>query len=57
MKQFKDLSMNEMQDIDGGIAPLVILGITITAGKVAAAGGALLGGFAVGYGLSRIFGK
>ncbi|HHK7670086.1 TPA: fratricide two-peptide bacteriocin subunit CibA, partial [Streptococcus pneumoniae] len=47
--QFLSLSENELSDIDGGLAPLVIFGVAVS-WKVIAGGTALIGsGLAAGY--------
>ena len=47
--QFLSLSENELSDIDGGLAPLVIFGVAVS-WKAIAAGAALVGsGLAAGY--------
>lgn len=47
--QFLSLSENELSDIDGGLAPLVIFGVAVS-WKVIADGTALIGsGLAAGY--------
>ena len=47
--QFVSLSENELSDIDGGLAPLVIFGVVVS-WKAVAGGTALVGsGLAAGY--------
>ncbi|VSF81941.1 excreted peptide [Streptococcus pneumoniae] len=47
--QFLSLSENELSDIDGGLAPLVIFGVAVS-WKVITGGTALIGsGLAAGY--------
>jgi bacteriocin-like protein len=49
MEKFKELSIEEMQGIDGGFVPLLIWGVLYTAPQVAAAAGTFfLAGVAAG---------
>ncbi|SDA79111.1 hypothetical protein SAMN03080617_02326 [Algoriphagus alkaliphilus] len=49
MKKLKELSVVEMQEIDGGFVPLLIWGVLYTAPQVAAAAGTFfLAGVAAG---------
>ena len=51
--QFVSLSENELSDIDGGLAPLVIFGVAVS-WKAVAGGTALVGsGLAAGYFLAK----
>jgi bacteriocin-like protein len=49
MEKYKELSIDEMQEVDGGFFPLLIWGILYTAPQVAAAAGTFfLAGVATG---------
>jgi lactobin A/cerein 7B family class IIb bacteriocin len=49
MDKFKELSFEEMQEVDGGFVPLLIWGVLWSAPQVAAAAGAFfLAGVAAG---------
>lgn len=48
-----DLNQDELNSINGGILPIVILGVTITGKGLATAGGATAAAGLFGYGVYR----